>query len=233
MLPNSAAASPLDVGVLLPAAGRGERAGAGDLKQFRPIAGVPMLLRAVRPFAQHLRVRQIVIALPQEHVARPPAWLADLVGQRLRTVAGGTTRAASVRAALRVLDPGCAIVLVHDAARPFVSQTEIDAVLAVADEGGGALVAVPVSDTLKRGTNGQVAGTVPRDGLWRALTPQGFPRRLLEDAYAQADESLEATDDAALVEALGAPVTLVEGRTLNIKVTTPDDFLLAEALARR
>jgi 2-C-methyl-D-erythritol 4-phosphate cytidylyltransferase len=231
MSPNSAAASPLDVGVLLPAAGRGERAGAGDLKQFRPIAGVPMLLRAVRPFARHPRVRQIVIALPQEHVAQPPEWLADLLGQRLKTVGGGATRAASVRAALRMLDPACTIVLVHDAARPFVSQAEIDAVIEAAERGSGALAAIPVSDTLKRVAGDGFATTVPRDGLWRALTPQGFPRRLLEEAYARAGDELEATDDAALVEALGAPVVLVEGRTTNIKVTSPDDFLLAEALA--
>jgi 2-C-methyl-D-erythritol 4-phosphate cytidylyltransferase len=233
MSPSSAADSPLDVGVLLPAAGRGERAGAGELKQFRLIAGVPMLLRAVRPFAQHLRVRQIVIALPQEHVARPPDWLADLVGERLRTVAGGATRAASVRAALRVLDRECSIVVVHDAARPFVSQREIDAVLDVAETGRGALVAIPVSDTLKRGTDGLVAGTVNRDGLWRALTPQAFPRRPFEQAYARVGDELDATDDAMLMETLGVPVALIEGRTTNIKVTTADDFLLAEALAHR
>lgn len=234
MSPSSDPASPLDVGVLLPAAGRGERAGSGELKQFRPVAGVPMLLRAVRPFAQHRRVRQIVIALPQGHVAQPPEWLSDLVGQRLRTVTGGATRAASVRAALRALDPACRIVLVHDAARPFVSQAEIDAVIAAVERGTAALAALPVSDTLKRADGGgTVEATVPREGLWRALTPQGFPRELLERAYAAAGDDLEATDDAALVEALGARVLLVEGRTTNIKVTTPDDFLLAEALARR
>jgi 2-C-methyl-D-erythritol 4-phosphate cytidylyltransferase len=233
MLPSSPPDSPLDVGVLLPAAGRGVRAGTGDLKQFRPIAGVPMLLRAVRPFARHPRIRQIVIALPQEHVARPPDWLDQLVGQRLRTVAGGVTRAASVRAALRVLDPACALVLVHDAARPFVSQQEIDAVIDAAARGSGALVAIPISDTLKRADGDRVSATVPRDGLWRALTPQGFPRQVLEDAYARAGDDPDATDDAALVEALGLPVVLVEGRTTNIKVTSADDFLLAEALAHR
>lgn len=234
MSPSSAVVSPLDVGVLLPAAGRGERAGAGELKQFRPIAGVPLLLRAVRPFAQHPRVRQVVIALPQGHVARPPEWLAHLVGQRLRTVPGGDTRAASVRAALRALDPACTIVLVHDAARPFVSQAEIDAVIEAVDRGTSALAAIPVSDTLKRADGGGVvAGTVPRRGIWRALTPQGFPRALFEEAYARAGDEPDATDDAALVEALGAPIVLVEGRATNIKVTTPDDFLLAEALARR
>jgi 2-C-methyl-D-erythritol 4-phosphate cytidylyltransferase/2-C-methyl-D-erythritol 2,4-cyclodiphosphate synthase len=176
-------------------------------------------------------VRQIVIALPQQHVAHPPEWLGDLLGQRLKTVGGGATRAASVRAALRVLDPACGIVLVHDAARPFVSQAEIDAVIDATAGGCGALAAIPVSDTLKRADHGRVTSTLARNGLWRALTPQGFPRTMLEAAYDKAGDDLDATDDAALVEALGQPVVLVEGRTTNIKVTSADDFLLAEALA--
>lgn len=226
------AVSPPDVGVLLPAAGRGERAGAGLPKQFRPIAGVPMLLRAIRPFAAHPRVRQIVVALADEYVDTPPEWIASLPGERLALVAGGATRAESVRNALAVLDPACTVVLVHDAARPFVSAAEIDAVIAGAAAGTGAIAAVPVSDTLKRSADGRViARTEPRDGLWRALTPQGFPRDLFERAYARSGVELSATDDAAIVEAAGGTVVLVPGRTANLKVTTPEDFVLAEALA--
>jgi len=233
MSPTSRAASRPDVGVLLPAGGRGERVGAGPLKQFRAIAGVPMLLRAVRPFATHPRVREIVVALPDEYVAAPPDWLAGRLGGRLKLVAGGPTRAASVRRALDALDPACVVVLVHDAARPFVSVAEIDAVITAVDGGVGALAAIPVSDTLKRSDDGRlVAGTAPRTGLWRALTPQGFPRAVLEAAYRAADAHPDATDDAALVEATGAPVVLVPGRTTNLKVTTAEDFVLAEALAR-
>jgi 2-C-methyl-D-erythritol 4-phosphate cytidylyltransferase len=233
MSPSSPPASPPDVGVLVPAAGRGERAGEGAPKQFRAIAGVPMLLRSIRPFAQHPRVRTIVIALPADAAADPPAWLAPVLGERLRVVAGGATRAASVRAALAALEPACQIVLVHDAARPFVSPAEIDGVIAAAERGAGALAAIPVSDTLKRSADGRlVAQTAPREGLWRALTPQGFPRSLLERAYQAAGDALDATDDAGIVEALGAPVVLVPGRTTNIKVTTPEDFAMAEALAR-
>jgi 2-C-methyl-D-erythritol 4-phosphate cytidylyltransferase len=233
MSPSSVRGSPPDVGVLIAAGGRGERAGAGELKQLRPIAGVPMLLRAVRPFAQHPRVRQIVVALPGALAARPPAWLADLCGARLTVVAGGATRTASVRAALSALDSGCAIVLIHDAARPFVSYEEIDGVIAAAASGVGAIAAVPVADTLKQeAPAGRVARTVPRDDLWRALTPQGFPRAMLEAAYRAAGDDALATDDAALVEAMGAAVTLVPGRVANFKVTTADDFAVAEALAR-
>jgi len=232
MSPTSPAASRPDVGVLLPAGGRGERAGAGLPKQFRPIAGVPMLLRAIRPFAAHPRVRAIVVALPADAAEQPPDWLAPLLGDRLRVVPGGATRAASVRAALSALDPQCEIVLVHDAARPFVATDEIEAVVAAAEQGSGAVAAIPVSDTLKRSADGQrITATEPRHGLWRALTPQGFPRALLEDAYRTAGE-LEPTDDAALVEAAGGTVVLVPGRTTNIKVTTADDFAVAEAMAR-
>jgi 2-C-methyl-D-erythritol 4-phosphate cytidylyltransferase len=233
MSPTSPPGSPPDVGVLLPAAGKGERAGGDTPKQFQPVAGVPLLLRAIRPFAAHPRVRDIVVALPPAAAASPPDWLAAVAGHRLRVVPGGATRAASVRCALGALDAACTIVLVHDAARPFVSPAEIDAVIAAAELGTGALVAVPVSDTLKRSADGRlVDATAPRAGLYRALTPQGFPRAMLAAAYAAATDALDATDDAALVEAAGGRVVLVPGRSTNIKVTTADDFALAEALAR-
>jgi 2-C-methyl-D-erythritol 4-phosphate cytidylyltransferase len=234
MSPTSPTVSQPDVGVVIPAAGRGDRAGAGDLKQFRPIRGVPMLLRSIRPFAQHPRVHQVAVALPAEDMERPPAWLAGLAGARLRLVAGGATRMASVRAALAALDPACRIVLVHDAARPFVSRETIDAVILGAEAGQGALAALPVSDTIKRGDAGRrVRETVDRRDLWRAQTPQAFPRNMLEAAYGQAGDGGDTapTDDAQLVERAGFPVILVPDSSSNIKVTTPEDFRLAEALA--
>jgi 2-C-methyl-D-erythritol 4-phosphate cytidylyltransferase len=233
MSQSSRAGSLPDVGVLVPAAGRGERAGSGALKQFRPIAGVPMLLRAIRPFAAHARVRRIVVALPPDVAARPPAWLAEAAGDRLLLVAGGASRADSVAAALAALERGCEVVLVHDAARPFVTEDTIDAVIAMAAAGHAAVAAVPMGDTLKRAdeTDSAVTETVLRDHLWRAQTPQGFPRALLERAYVA--RAGPATDDAELVERLGVPVRIVPDRTTNIKLTTPDDFILAEVLAAR
>jgi len=219
--------------VLVPAAGRGERAGAGAIKQFRPIGGVPMLRRALRPFAAHPLVRRIVVALPPDVVSHPPAWLAGMAGDRLVLVPGGATRADSVAAALAALEPGCDVVLVHDAARPFVTSETIDAVIAAAAAGHAAVAAVPVGDTLKRADEADetIAETVARNHLWRAQTPQGFPRALLERAYT--GRTGLATDDAELVERLGVSVRIVRDRTTNIKVTTPDDFLLAELLAAR
>ncbi|MBI3982742.1 MAG: 2-C-methyl-D-erythritol 4-phosphate cytidylyltransferase [Gemmatimonadetes bacterium] len=234
MSPTSPADSQPDVGVLIPAAGRGERAGAGGLKQFRPIRGVPMLLRSIRPFAQHPRVWEVVVALPDAEVAQPPNWLAGLTGARLKLVAGGPNRMASVLAALATLDPRCRIVLVHDAARPFVARDTIDAVILAAEAGQGALAAVPVSDTVKRGdAQRRVRETVERSDLWRAQTPQAFPRDVLETAYRAAESAGDnaPTDDAQLVERAGFPVVLVPDSATNIKVTTPEDFRLAEALA--
>ena len=232
MSPNSSESSQPDVGVLIAAAGRGDRAGPGPVKQFRPIASVPMLLRAIRPFAQHRRVHRIVVALPAEEAADPPPWLAELVGDRLRVIPGGDTRQQSVQRSLEALDPACPMVLVHDAARPFVTPSDIDAVLAAVDQNTGAILAVPVSDTLKRADeNLHVTETVSRRDLWQAQTPQGFPRALLERAYR--DAAPGATDDATLIESCGGTVVLVPGHTSNIKVTTPEDFALAEVLAAR
>ncbi len=225
--------SPRDVGVVVVAAGQGRRAGGDTPKQFREIAGVPMVLRAVRPFAAHPDVAEVAVVLPPDIVAAPPAWLGALQGEGVRLVAGGIERSDSVAAGLAALAPACGVVLVHDGARPFPSRSTIDAVIAEARAGRAALAAVPVSDTIKEATEAGrcVARTVPRERLWRAQTPQGFPRALLERALA--GRAPGATDDAALVEAMGEPVVLVPDDAANLKVTTEADFILAEALARR
>ena len=227
--------SPRDVGVVIVAAGRGERLGGSQPKQFLPIAGIPMLLRAIRPFACHAEVRQVVVVLPAGDAATPPGWLAPHVGDTLCVVAGGLERRDSVALGLDALDVACSIVLVHDAARPFVSRDVLDAVIAAARAGEGAVPAVPVADTLKQSGDGaRVERTVPRDGLWRAQTPQGFPRALLARAHAQArHDGVTGTDDAFLVERLGGSVRLVAGDPRNLKITTAEDLALAEVLAEQ
>lgn len=227
---------PRDVGVVVVAAGRGTRLGAGTRKQYQPIAGVPMVLRALRPFASHPDVAHIVLVLPPEDAASPPEFLRGL-GGGLTVVGGGPARADSVAAGLAALSPACTTVLVHDGARPFVEREVIDAVIAHARAGEGAVAAVRVSDTLKEAAPDdatRVARTVPRDGLWRAQTPQGFPRAVLERAHAAAGRHAPSTtDDAALVERTGVAVRLVPDSPRNMKVTTPEDLALAELLARR
>jgi 2-C-methyl-D-erythritol 4-phosphate cytidylyltransferase len=225
------------VGVVVVAAGRGERMGGAVPKQFQPIAGVPLLLRALRPFLSHPDVGDVIAVLPADAAAAPPEWLAGLLGERLRTVAGGATRMDSVEAGLKALPASCRIVLVHDGARPFPEPAVIDAVIGAARRGSGAIAAIPLADTLKEaepvaGGSARVRRTVPRAALWRAQTPQGFPRALLESAYAAARAAgRNGTDEAALVEEAGGEVVLVPDSPANLKVTSPDDLRLAEAIA--
>jgi len=224
---------PRDVGAVVVAAGRGARLG-GELKQFRLIAGVPMLLRTLRPFLSHPEIRTVVAVIPDEAASAPPDWLRSLAGDRLLLVAGGAERSDSVRAGLAALSAECSIVLVHDGARPFASRDVIDRVIAAARKGTAAIAAVPVTDTLKDavptpdGTT-IVKRTVPRAGLWRAQTPQGFPRAMIEQVHRSALTAV--TDDAQWVEQAGGTVVLIPDSVLNLKVTTAEDLLLAEAIA--
>jgi 2-C-methyl-D-erythritol 4-phosphate cytidylyltransferase len=226
---------PRDVGVVVVAAGRGTRVGGETPKQYLSIDGVPVLLRAVRPFTGHPEVAQVVIVLAPAEAEKPPDFLATAIGEALTIAAGGRERSDSVAAGLRALRAECQIVLVHDGVRPFVDRGVIDAVIAHARAGDGAVAAVPVSDTIKEAVGADptlVGRTIPRAGLWRAQTPQGFPRRLLEEAHARAGTGAsDATDDASLVEACGGIVRLVPDSPRNIKITTRDDLAVAQALA--
>jgi 2-C-methyl-D-erythritol 4-phosphate cytidylyltransferase len=225
------------------AAGRGVRLGGKTAKQYQPIGGVPMVLRALQPFTTHPEVAQVVLVLTPEDAANPPEFLSALSASlssaasssALTIVPGGTHRGDSVRAGLSALRKECAVVLVHDGARPFVDRTVIEAVIGFARGGEGAVPAVPLSDTLKEATAADstlIRRTRPRARLWRAQTPQGFPRAVLEEAHARAArDGHRATDDAALVEAMGVPVRLVPDSCRNLKVTTPEDLALAELLA--
>lgn len=232
---SSPAVSLPDVGVVIVAAGAGVRAGPGEPKQFRPIAGVPMLLRALRPFTSHPAVLHVVVTLPPAYVERPPEWLGKLGGERLSLVAGGAQRADSVRAGLAALRPEATVILVHDAARPFVSRGTIDVVIGRARAGVGAVAAVPLNDTVKEVVEERrITRTIDRSHLWRAQTPQGFPRQMLETAYAKRASGKAAvpTDDAEVCERAGFPVDVVTDAPHNLKITTTDDFRIAEALAR-
>lgn len=203
-----------------------------------------MVLRALRPFASQRDIRHVVLVLPPAFAARPPDFLRHLTSAAgsappssatLTIVPGGAHRGDSVRAGISALPPECTIVLVHDGARPFVDHRTIDAVIECVRQGEAAVPAVPLSDTLKEAAADDpmhVCRTRPRARLWRAQTPQGFPRQVLEEAHARAARlGRRATDDAALVEAMGFPVRLVPGFQANIKITTAEDFALAELLA--
>jgi 2-C-methyl-D-erythritol 4-phosphate cytidylyltransferase len=213
--------------------------GGGTPKQYRPIGGVPIVLRALRPFAAHPDIVQVVLVLPQEDAAEPPGFLSGFCAAPgsagCSIVAGGLHRGDSVRAGLAELKETCRVVLVHDGARPFVDRDVIDAVIGYARNGEGAVAAVPLADTLKEASRrepSRVFRTRPRARLWRTQTPQGVPRDILVQAYQRAARlNRRATDDAALVEALGVPVRLVPDSIRNLKITTAEDLELAELLA--
>jgi 2-C-methyl-D-erythritol 4-phosphate cytidylyltransferase len=224
-----------DVGVVIVAAGTGSRVGGPELKQFRWIAGKPMLLHSVQRFQARPDVAMVVCVLPRQYAGDPPPWLFQSDLDRLLVASGGRERGDSVFNGLDDLPEECAVTLVHDAARPFVDDATIDRVVAVARTGSGAVPALPVVDTLKEAdADGAVARTIARDRLWRAQTPQGFPRQLLEEVYVRARrDGVNATDDAALLEHYGHRVVVVRGSELLMKVTEEGDFARAEALLER
>ncbi|HEX3533374.1 MAG TPA: 2-C-methyl-D-erythritol 4-phosphate cytidylyltransferase [Gemmatimonadaceae bacterium] len=222
-----------DVGVIIVAAGSGSRTGSQELKQFRWVAGKPMLLHSIQTFQARADVAMVVCVLPREYVGDPPPWIFQSDSDRLLLSIGGRERSESVANGLEDLPSECEIVVIHDAARPLVTSETIGRVIDAAREGHGAVAALPVVDTLKRvDSNGRVIETVDRFGLWRAQTPQAFPRQSIERAHREAREADRiATDDAALCEQIGLPVVVVRGSERAQKITEENDFALLEALS--
>ena len=211
------------------AAGAGRRAGGDTPKQWRALRGRPVTLWSVDAFAAAGAVQVIVVVSPEDrdHAAR-------VFTERpfVQIVLGGAERIDSVRAGVAAVDEGADAILIHDAARPFVSSAHVQALLAALDHADGALPALPVSDTLKRaGADRVVSATADREGLWRAQTPQAFRRNALEAAYAAWPADETPTDDSAVLERAGGRVTLTPGDPMLMKLTYPEDFPMAEALA--
>jgi len=225
----------LRVAAIVPAAGRGERFGGDGPKALVPLGGRPLLEYALTALGAASTVEAIVVAAPPDAVELVERVARRAAGAKLAgVVPGGSDRQASVAHGLAALPAGPEIVLVHDGARPLVPVSLIDSVVAAAAEDGAATAAVPVDETVKRGEEGWVRSTIDRAGLFRVQTPQAFSRTLLETAHREAARAgFHGTDDAALVERLGRPVRLVPGAPANLKITVPDDLLLAEALLRR
>lgn len=227
--PGPEATPEVRVGVAIPAAGTGRRMG-GVRKPFLDLSGEPVLLHSIRPFLAEPRVVCVAVALGPEDAAAPPAWLVE-VDPRLRIVEGGATRGASVARALEALPGDVTVIAVHDAARPLVTVETVSACIDAAAMGEGAVAGCPAIDTMKTVDAGaRVTGTPDRSRLWHAHTPQVFPASVLRDAYAGG--SMDATDDAALVESTGTPVRMVDDGGLNLKVTRPADVEVAEAILR-
>ncbi|HUQ46492.1 MAG TPA: 2-C-methyl-D-erythritol 4-phosphate cytidylyltransferase [Gemmatimonadaceae bacterium] len=221
-----------DVGVVIVAGGSGTRVGGDELKQFRWVAGKPMLLHSVQAFMARPDVGMVVVVLPQRYAGDPPPWLFQCDVDRLLVSLGGRTRSESVANGLDDLPDEAEIVLVHDAARPLVGSATIDRVITAVRTGQCVVAALPVVDTLKEvDDDGRIVSTVSREQLWRAQTPQGFPRQVIVEAHRRARaERVAATDDAALLERLGIPVHVVRGSERALKVTEPGDFARVDAL---
>jgi 2-C-methyl-D-erythritol 4-phosphate cytidylyltransferase / 2-C-methyl-D-erythritol 2,4-cyclodiphosphate synthase len=233
------------VSAIIAAGGRGVRIGGAVPKQLLTVAGRPILERSVAVFLAHPDVDEIIVALPSDLAADPPTYLKD-DRKRLRIVAGGERRQDSVSRAFRSVDARAEVVVIHDAARPFATPDLISRTIAAAVKSGAALAAVPAQDTVKRTTGPTEAGhqvrhgdgrfvveTLARETIFLAQTPQAFRRDVLDRALAGADNALEATDEAALVERAGYRVAIVEGELTNIKMTTPEDLTIADAIARK
>jgi 2-C-methyl-D-erythritol 4-phosphate cytidylyltransferase len=214
-----------DIGVIIVAGGSSTRTGGEELKQFTWVAGKPMLLHSVQTFMAHPDVCSVVCVLPPQYAGDPPPWLFQCDVDRLLLSIGGRTRSESVANGLDDLPDEAEIVLVHDAARPLVSDEVVERVLAPLSEGwDGAVPGLPVGDTLKRvGPDGGVQETVSRDGLWAVQTPQAFAADRFRQVLAS-NSLLQATDCAGLVEAAGGRVKVVEGDQHLLKVTSEADL---------
>ena len=221
--------------VIIPAAGFGTRMNLDHPKQYHLLDGVPILVRTVDAFREIDYIKRIVVVVPATMIDRTQTLLAGygLETPGLTIVAGGRRRQDSVKAGLDTLDDTTEIVLVHDGARPLVSREIIDRCYQAGLAAGAAIAAVPVKDTLKKADkNGQVIGTIDRSSLWQAQTPQVARRTLLDHAF-RTNGDADVTDESSLLEKAGIPVVVVEGAESNIKITRPEDLILAEKILGR
>ena len=226
--PEESGESAIRVGVAVPAAGSGLRMG-GTRKAFMELDGEPLLMRALRPFLNDHRVATVVVSLAPEDADEVPGWITTL-DNRVTLVKGGATRTESVRNAVRVLPTDLDIIAIHDAARPLVTSATVRECIDVANTGICAVAGCQVIDTMKFvDEEFQVVETPDRNLLWHAHTPQVFPADLLRRAY---ESGKVGTDDAALLEPLGVRVQMVDDGGMNIKVTQPEDMVIARAILR-
>ena len=218
---------------IIAAAGAGTRLASDRPKQFLLLAGTPVIIHTLNAFERCASIHEVIVVLPAAESAGFVS-LAAKHGLRkvARVVPGGVTRADSVKRGLLAIRAATAeIVAVHDGVRPFVTVEEIDTTVAAAQADGAAILVAPVTDTIKQIDDGRVVQTLDRVGLRRALTPQCFRYELLRDAFVNADvDDPSLTDESALVEQLGHPVSIVEGNARNIKITTAEDLAIAEAI---
>jgi len=227
----------MKVVALIPAAGMGKRMGAEINKQYLQLGGVPIVARTIAAFEQAPFVDAIYIITPEAEIPYCREHIVDKFGfRKVRgIIAGGKERQNSVINGLRAVTELAAddVVLIHDGVRPFIQPDIVKAAITAACEYDGALVAVPAKDTIKVVINGVITETPQRETLWQAQTPQAFRYGIIRNAHEQADaDGFLGTDDTSLVERLGGRIKVVMGDYRNIKITTPEDLVLAEAFLK-
>ena len=222
----------MKITAIIPAGGSGRRMQSSEAKQYLLLKGIPLLVHTLRTFQGASIIEDIVLVVPAADVARIKSDIVDAFAMTKirRVVAGGRERQDSVRNGLAALPADCEIVLIHDAARPFVSPALIEKAVDGAMREGAVAVGVRARDTIKHcDGEGRVIDTLDREQIWMAQTPQAFRRATIVAAHQKAQEdNFYGTDDAALVERMGIPVRMIEGFPDNIKITTTEDLAWAE-----
>jgi 2-C-methyl-D-erythritol 4-phosphate cytidylyltransferase len=223
------------VAVIVTAAGAGKRFGGQVKKPFALIDSRPVFIRSIELFLTREDVCQTILTVaPEDYDVVKEKYAANIMFMGFKLVKGGAERFESVRAALEHVDPAAELICVHDAVRPYVLETWIDAVFEEATKSGAAILAAPLSGTIKRvAESGVIDETVPREGLYEAQTPQVFRRDVLLKAYADLPKDFQPTDDAEVVERTGHGVTIVPADRRNIKITTPGDMDLIAVLLKQ
>ena len=218
---------------IIPAAGEGRRMGKDVEKQFLHLRGIPLLVHTLKVFDESPEVDAVIVVVgaQQRHALDKYVLRPYPCRKLLRIVDGGPERQDSVANGLRTVPRECELVVIHDGVRPLLSRNLLRSVLKAADRHGAAIAAIPAGDSVKQAEGGVVTASLDRENIWLAQTPQIFRTNILRQAYEKAArDGLTVTDDAGLVERTGVSVHLVLGSPENIKVTTPADLIIAEAI---
>jgi len=222
---------------VIPAGGSGRRMQSHNPKQYLLMNGKPVLAHTLLQLQQSLLIDEILLVVPESdlHYVRESIERPFQLTKIRDVIVGGTERQDSVRNGLAVVGDDCDIIVVHDGVRPFVTEEVLSSVISAALQFGAAVAGIPVKDTVKEVDGaGSISRTLNRESLWLAQTPQAFQRRIIQEAYRRAaEDDFHGTDDASLVEHLGIPVKMIFGSYRNIKITTPDDLVLAQAFLKQ
>lgn len=225
------------VSAVIPAAGQSLRFSGKTPKQFKDIAGQPLLFHTLKPFLSQSAITEIIVVVPTDWIATLSTAIKQIDFQgKIRLVAGGKRRQDSVFNGVKATTEDTEIVIIHDAGRPFVTEQMIIDCIVACNNHDGAIVALPARDTVKDVSTGShhINGTIPRETIWLAQTPQAFPKKILIEALRSAHTyNISGTDEAALVERLGYQVAVVEGSPQNLKITTLEDWQYAASILER